>query len=95
MDTRVVVVGAGIAGVACARELARAGVTVTVLDRGRRVGDRMAARRFDGRPVDLGASYLTEDGLAIGGDGWGHPTRVQTAWLSGCALGQALAARLG
>ncbi|RFU36769.1 FAD-dependent oxidoreductase, partial [Actinomadura logoneensis] len=31
---RVVVVGAGIVGAACARELARAGLAVTVLDRG-------------------------------------------------------------
>ncbi len=52
-------VGAGISGVACARTLARAGVPVTVLDRGRRVGGRMASRRYDDRPVDTGASYLT------------------------------------
>lgn len=59
----VVVVGAGLAGVTCARTLHGAGVGVRVLDRGRRVGGRMASRRMDGRPVDLGASYLTvEDG---------------------------------
>ncbi len=55
----VVVVGAGIAGVACAAELVRAGVPVRVVDRGRRMGGRMASRRLDDRPVDLGASYLT------------------------------------
>ncbi|HEU5484323.1 MAG TPA: FAD-dependent oxidoreductase [Microlunatus sp.] len=53
------VVGAGIAGATCARALQRAGVGVRVLERGRRVGGRMASRRIDGRPVDLGASYLT------------------------------------
>ncbi|MEO7746001.1 MAG: FAD-dependent oxidoreductase [Actinomycetota bacterium] len=55
----VVVVGAGIAGVACARELAAAGLPVRVLDRGRRVGGRMAVRTVDGHAVDTGASYFT------------------------------------
>ncbi|HXV92637.1 MAG TPA: FAD-dependent oxidoreductase [Pseudonocardia sp.] len=56
---RVVVVGAGIAGVACARELAAAEVPVRVVDRSRTVGGRMASRRLSGRPVDLGAAYFT------------------------------------
>ena len=52
-------VGAGIAGVACARELVAAGHEVLVLERGHVPGGRMASRQLDGRPVDLGASYLT------------------------------------
>ncbi|MEV1328754.1 FAD-dependent oxidoreductase [Micromonospora costi] len=56
-----VVVGAGIAGVACARELARAGVPVRVRERAHVPGGRMASRRFDGRPADLGAAYVTVD----------------------------------
>jgi len=55
----VVVVGAGIAGIACARELAAAGVEVRVLERARVVGGRMASKRLHGRPVDLGAAYFT------------------------------------
>jgi predicted NAD/FAD-dependent oxidoreductase len=55
----VVVVGAGIAGIACAVELAAAGVAVRVVDRAGAVGGRMASRRIDGRPVDLGAAYFT------------------------------------
>src|SRR5215212_362652 len=55
----VVVVGAGIAGIACAVELASARVDVRVVDRGRAVGGRMASKRIDGRPVDLGAAYFT------------------------------------
>lgn len=55
----VVVVGAGLAGVACARELRGAGFDVRLLDRGHRVGGRMASRRLWDRPTDLGASYLT------------------------------------
>jgi predicted NAD/FAD-dependent oxidoreductase len=55
----VVVVGAGVAGVACAVELRAAGVPVRVLERGRAVGGRMASRRIEGRPVDIGAAYFT------------------------------------
>lgn len=55
----VVVVGAGIAGVACARTLLAAGQPVRLIDRGRRIGGRMAVTTVDGRPVDIGASYLT------------------------------------
>ncbi len=57
----VVVVGAGISGVACARELVAAGVPVRLVDRGRRIGGRLGGRRLGDpeRPTDLGASYLT------------------------------------
>ena len=58
---RTAVVGAGIAGAACARVLTDAGHDVRVLDRGRVPGGRMASRRIEGRYVDLGASYLTAD----------------------------------
>lgn len=57
--TRVVVVGAGLAGVACARVLRAGGADVTVLDRGRVVGGRMASRSLWDRRADLGASYFT------------------------------------
>lgn len=55
----VVVVGAGIAGTAAARELTARGLRVQVLNRGRRLGGRMGARTVAGRAVDLGASYFT------------------------------------
>jgi renalase len=62
----VLVVGAGISGLACARVLADAGVPVRVLDRGRRVGGRMSGRRVETsvgtRVVDLGAAYFTVEG---------------------------------
>ncbi|WP_432514644.1 NAD(P)/FAD-dependent oxidoreductase [Kineococcus sp. SYSU DK001] len=62
----VLVVGAGIAGLACARVLADAGVPVRVLDRGRRIGGRMSGRRVETsagtRVTDLGASYFTVSG---------------------------------
>ncbi len=55
----VVVVGAGIAGIACAVELAAAGVPVRVLERARVLGGRMASADLEGRPVDYGAAYFT------------------------------------
>ena len=55
----VIVVGAGISGVACAQALRTAGVSVRVLERAHTVGGRMASRRLRGRPVDLGAAYFT------------------------------------
>ncbi|WP_375424387.1 NAD(P)/FAD-dependent oxidoreductase [uncultured Friedmanniella sp.] len=55
----VIVVGAGISGVAAARTMRGAGLPVVVLDRGRVIGGRMASRRTDGRVVDTGASYFT------------------------------------
>jgi renalase len=56
---RVIVIGAGIAGVACARELVSAGVTVSIRERAEHVGGRMTSPRIEGRYVDLGASYFT------------------------------------
>lgn len=55
----VFVVGAGISGVACARAVAAAGLPVVVVDRGMRIGGRMASKRVEDRAVDLGASYFT------------------------------------
>jgi renalase len=68
----VVVVGAGLSGVACARELQAAGVGVRLLDRGHVPGGRMASRTLWGRRVDLGASYFTvsEEGFAAVVDDW-------------------------
>jgi renalase len=57
--TEVVVVGAGIAGASCANEISRAGISVTVLDRGRSPGGRMSPQLLQGRRVDVGASYFT------------------------------------
>ena len=55
----VVIVGAGLAGTACAAELSAAGVPVRVRDRSDHVGGRMATHIVAGRAVDYGAAYFT------------------------------------
>ncbi len=57
--TDVLVVGAGMAGLIASREVIRAGRSVTVLDKGRGVGGRLASRRIDGAAFDHGAQGFT------------------------------------
>ena len=59
MSDPIAVIGGGIAGVACARELADADLDYRLLDRGHRLGGRMAVRTLGDRAVDIGASYFT------------------------------------
>lgn len=59
MSTKVVVIGSGVAGLSCARELVRRGLEVTLLDKGRAAGGRITTRRRGGHAFDLGAQYLT------------------------------------
>ncbi|MBL8813979.1 MAG: FAD-dependent oxidoreductase [Planctomycetaceae bacterium] len=56
----VAIIGAGIAGLTCARELAAGGFDVTLFDKGRLPGGRTATRRVDpGCEFDHGAQYFT------------------------------------
>jgi phytoene dehydrogenase-like protein len=57
-DTDVVVVGAGLAGLACARTLERAGLDVVVLERGDAVGGRVRTDVVDGFRCDRGFQLL-------------------------------------
>ena len=59
---RVAVVGAGMAGLACAGALRAAGLDVELFDKGRRAGGRLATRRADGLTFDHGASYADARG---------------------------------
>ncbi|HEY2771625.1 MAG TPA: protoporphyrinogen oxidase [Solirubrobacteraceae bacterium] len=56
--TDVVVVGGGIAGLAAADRLTRAGVDVTLLEAADRLGGKIYTTSFAGRPLDLGAEML-------------------------------------
>lgn len=58
MTRDVVVVGAGVSGLACAGALRAIGLEPLVLERARGVGGRCATRRVEGRPVDHGVPFL-------------------------------------
>jgi len=57
--SQIAVIGAGIAGLACARILVDGGHAVTVFDKGRRPGGRVATRRDGPFSFDHGAQYFT------------------------------------
>ena len=59
-DVPVAVIGAGMAGLTAARKLAKAGALVTVFEKSRGLGGRLATRRLgDGAAADHGAQYVT------------------------------------
>ncbi|SIS77153.1 hypothetical protein SAMN05421759_103145 [Roseivivax lentus] len=63
---RIAVIGAGMAGLSCARSLADRGLSVVVFDKGRGIGGRMATRRAEpGFQFDHGAQYLRARGEAF------------------------------
>lgn len=57
--TDCVVIGAGLSGLLAAQQLQAAGWRVTVLDKGRGVGGRMATRRIGNGVLDHGAQFFT------------------------------------
>ena len=58
----VVVIGAGLSGLICARTLQQQGYEVVILDKSRGVGGRCASRRVDNIPLDHGLPYLEVQG---------------------------------
>ncbi|MEO0907382.1 MAG: FAD-dependent oxidoreductase [Pseudomonadota bacterium] len=81
----IVIIGAGMAGLACASQLIAAGRDVRVLDKGRGPGGRMAARRANvaGQPsaFDHGAQYFTarDPGFQAAVEGW-HNAGAVAPW---------------
>ena len=59
----VAIIGAGIAGLSCADALTAEGWQVTLFDKGRKAGGRMASRRLETphgeASFDFGAQYFT------------------------------------
>jgi hypothetical protein len=66
---RLAVIGAGLAGTACARRALRAGVELRVFDKGRGPGGRLSSRRaqtpFGEARFDHGAQYVTARGCGF------------------------------
>lgn len=65
--TDVAILGAGLAGLACGRRLAAAGLSVRLIDKGRRPGGRAATRipRGGGVPLNHGLPGLTDAARAL------------------------------
>ena len=59
IQTDVLIVGAGLAGLNAARILKAEGVSAVLVDKGRSVGGRMATRRIGGGLADHGAQFFT------------------------------------
>ncbi len=56
---RIIIIGAGMAGISAGRRLQDAGHQVTILEARDRIGGRMwTSRVWDNQPVDLGASWI-------------------------------------
>lgn len=88
----VTIVGAGLAGAACAAGLTAAGIAVRLVERGRAPGGRMASPLLHGRRVDIGAGYFTvrDGGFQSVVDRWQSAglTRPWTDTFSVLELGQ-------
>ena len=56
---KIIIIGAGMAGLSAARVLTRKGHEVTVLDKGRGVGGRMSTRAIENAKADHGAQYFS------------------------------------
>ncbi|MBI2389251.1 MAG: FAD-dependent oxidoreductase [Deltaproteobacteria bacterium] len=63
---RVIVIGAGVAGLAAARRLTRAGVDTTVVEARDRLGGRVFTAHDAHGPFELGAEFIHGDDAALG-----------------------------
>lgn len=61
----VAIIGAGMAGIACARRLVKAGIQPVLFDKGRGIGGRVATRRVAALQFDHGAQFATVRGDAF------------------------------
>lgn len=61
MKADVAIVGAGLAGIVCARRLVESGRSVVLFDKGRKAGGRMSTRRAEPTRFDHGAPLFTAE----------------------------------
>ena len=66
MTNKAAIVGAGLAGLSCARTLRRAGFFVEVFEQDSIIGGRLATTRIGGDTFDHGAQYLTTHSQEFG-----------------------------
>ena len=83
-DGKVAIVGAGIAGLACAERLRLGGIASIVFDKGKRPGGRLSTLRIDAGEWDFGAQYLEpgEGAFAAKISSWQH-SGVLAHWPAG------------
>lgn len=102
-DYDVIVVGAGFAGLAAARELAKSGLSVLLLEARNRIGGRTFTSAYQGQKIELGGTWIHWSQPFV----WNEMTRyglgieespgaaAETAsWLTGGRLKQGVAAPL-
>lgn len=90
--TDVLIIGAGLAGLAAGQALADAGHKVLLLDKGRSVGGRLATRRLGGGVADHGAQFFTvrEDEFRQAAQQW-EQAGLTFLWSLGWSRGSFLA----
>ena len=82
--SRILIIGAGLSGLNAANQLVASGHEVTVVDKGRGIGGRMATRRFAGGTFDHGAQFFTvrSDELKAQLSNWQNEN-VAAHWFDG------------
>ena len=93
MVSDVLIVGAGISGLVAANAIQNAGYSVTVVDKGRSTGGRLATRRIQNGKADHGAQFFTvrsdlfqqqvdtwldKNLVGIWGHGWSDGSAMET-----------------
>ena len=60
MSRKVIIIGAGIAGLCCAKRLISSGFDVSIFEKSRGIGGRLASRRIDNGIFNHGAASLPD-----------------------------------
>ena len=98
---KVAIVGAGIAGLACAKRLAELGFDPQLFDKGRRPGGRLSALQLVGEAWDFGAPYfrVTSPRFSVQAEAWEQsgliarwPSGPEGAWVGVPAMNAVVAA---
>ena len=98
---KVAIVGAGLAGLACAKRLAELGFDPQLFDKGRRPGGRLSALQLVGDAWDFGAPYfrVTSPRFSVQAEAWEQsgliarwPSGPEGAWVGVPAMNAVVAA---